>query len=111
MAVEEEDGADGLILGGWGYVSFCGKVGDELVDFRGSHFFWVALFMIEDVFPDPLDVGFACARGVLFGADGVLVLFEEFFLWFLLVGYGRVLCCHFVLPLSWVWVYNLCVGR
>lgn len=45
VAVEEEDGADGLVLGGGGGFSFDDEVGDELVDFGCAHFFGVAFVM------------------------------------------------------------------
>ncbi len=43
VAVEEEYGADDLILGGGGGFAVYNKVGDELFDFRGCHFFGVTL--------------------------------------------------------------------
>ncbi len=61
MAVEEEDGAEGLILGGGGDVLFGGEVGDECLDFGRAHVFWVAFVVEEDVAFDPILVG-------LFGA-------------------------------------------
>ena len=53
-------------------------MGNELVDFGGSHFARVALVVIQDVFPHPVDVGFLGARGVLFEADLVAKLVEQF---------------------------------
>lgn len=38
--------------------------------------------MEVEEFRDPVDVGIAGARGVVFEMDGVAVLFEEFFLFF-----------------------------
>ena len=58
VAVEEEYGADGLILGGGGGFPIHDKVGDELVDFGDAHFAGVAFVVKEDVFTNPLDVGF-----------------------------------------------------
>ena len=82
VAIQEEDGADCLVLGGGGNMPFDYEMGDELVDLVDAHFFGVAFVVVEDVFSDPLDVGFAGARGVLFELDGVVVLVEEFFFGF-----------------------------
>ena len=87
VAVEEEDGAEGLVLGGGGGFTFNDEVGDELVDFRGGHFARVAFdfamaqagVVIANVLDNPVDVGFFGARGVLFEADGFAVEVEEFF--------------------------------
>lgn len=79
VAVEEEDGADGLVLGGGGGLAFDDEVGDELADLFGAHFFGVAFVVVEDVFANPFEVGFFGARGVLFEADVVAVVVEEFF--------------------------------
>ncbi len=76
VAVEEEDGADDLILGGGGGFAVYDEVGDELVDLGCAHFFGVAFVVVEDVFAHPLDVGFFGAWGVLFEADVVAVLVE-----------------------------------
>ena len=54
-------------------------MGDELVDFGYAHVFWVSFVVVEDVFTDPVGVGFFGAGGVLFYADLVAVLVEEFF--------------------------------
>ncbi len=36
LAVEEEEGREGLVLGGGGDVSFHGEVGEEGLDFGGA---------------------------------------------------------------------------
>lgn len=69
VAVEEHDGADGLVLGGGGGFALDDEVCDELVDLVYAHFFGVAFVVVEDVFADPLEVGFFGAVGVLFEAD------------------------------------------
>ena len=79
MTVEEEDGAECLILGGGGNLLFGCEVGEILSDLWDAHFFWVAFVMEENIVPDPLDVGVFGARGVVFDAEGVAVLIEEFF--------------------------------
>ena len=58
VAVEEEYGADSLILGGGGGFTVDDEVGDELVDLSDTHFTRVAFVVKEDVCPNPLDVGF-----------------------------------------------------
>jgi hypothetical protein len=78
VAVEEEDGAEGLVLGGGGDVPFGCKVGDECLDFGGAHVLWVAFAVEEDVAFDPVFVGLFGAEGVVFGADGVGDEFQEF---------------------------------
>ena len=87
VAIEEKDGAEGLILGGRGDLFDGGEVGKELVDFGRAHFFGMALdfaaaqsrVMEEDIFLYPNDVGVAGARGVMFEVDSVAILFEQFF--------------------------------
>ena len=78
-AVEEEDGAEGLVGGGCGDFAFGGEVGDEGANFDFAHVFGVAFFMEEDVAFDPVCVGLLGAVGVMFGAEGVADLFHEFF--------------------------------
>ncbi len=69
VAIEEEDGADRLILGGGGGFTFDDEMGDELVDLRDAHFARVAFVVKENVFTNPVNVGFFGARGVLLDAD------------------------------------------
>ena len=76
VAVEKDDGADDLVLGGGGGFAVYDEVGDELFDFGGAHFFGVAFVVVEDVLTDPFDVGFFGAGGVLFEADVFAVLVE-----------------------------------
>ena len=74
VAVEEEEGADDLVLSGGGGFAVYDKVGDELFDFGGAHFFGVAFVVEENVLAHPFDVGFFGAWGVLFEADVFAVL-------------------------------------
>lgn len=53
MAVEEEDGAEGLGLGGGRNLPLICKVSDELGDFGNAHFPWVAFVVMEDVGANP----------------------------------------------------------
>jgi len=88
VTVEEENGAEGLVLGGGGDFSFDDEVGDELVDFEDGHLAGMDAdlslgqvgVVIADIFAGPVKVGFFGARGVLFDAKCVAVGIEEFFL-------------------------------
>jgi len=79
FAVEEEDSRESLVLGGGGDVPFGGEVGEEGLNFGCAHLCRVAFLVKEDVAPDPIQVGFFGAVGVVFEADGFAQLFEEFF--------------------------------
>ena len=79
IAVEEEDCADGLILGGGRGFSIHNKVGNELIDLCHSHFARVPFIVKEDIFPHPLDVSLFGAIRVLFDANIIPELVEEFF--------------------------------
>ena len=79
VAIEEQQGAERLVLCGGSDVLLHGQVGEEGFDFRDAHVARV-LFMVEqDVAPDPADVGLFGADRVVFEADGVADLVEEFF--------------------------------
>ena len=55
-----------------------GEVGDEGLNFGDAHVFGVAFVVEEDVAADPVYVGLFGALGVVFDANGVADLFEEF---------------------------------
>ena len=59
--VEEEEGTEGLILGGCGDFAFGGEVSNKGTDFVFAHVLGVSFFVEEDVAFDPVFVG-------LFGA-------------------------------------------
>jgi len=105
MAIQEKDGAEGLILGGSGYFFLGGEVGKELVDLWNAHFSRMALVVEEDVFPCPKDVGVAGAGGIMFEVDDVAILVEEFFSFLGVWEFG----CVILLPFSSFQVYNLCI--
>jgi hypothetical protein len=92
MAVEEEESGESLILCGGGDVLFDGEVGEEGLDFWGAHVFGVTFVMEEDVAFDPVAVGLFGAVGVVFEAQGVGDLVEEF---------SRGFLFHKVLTLFW----------
>ena len=71
FAVEKEDGAEGLVLGGGGDVPFGGEVDDVGADFVGAHLGGMFFMVEEDVAADPVEVGFFGAVGVVFGAQGI----------------------------------------
>ena len=79
LVVEEQDGAEGLVLGGGRDVFIHGQVGEEGFDFGVAHRFGVAFVVEQDVSFDPLGVGLFGADGVLFISDGVTDLVEQFF--------------------------------
>jgi hypothetical protein len=66
FAVEEKNGAEGLVLGGGGDVPFHGQVGQEGLDFGGAHLGGVAFVVEEDEAAHPVHVG-------LFGAVGIML--------------------------------------
>ena len=76
VAVEEQDGAEGLVLGGGGDVVLGDEVGDVGVDFCDAHFARVAFFVEEDVAAHPFGVCLDGAWGVLFCAHGIAELVE-----------------------------------
>jgi len=94
VAVEEENGAEGLVLGGGGDVFFDGEVGDEFLDSFGAHVFGVFFVVEEDVACDPIFVG-------LLGADGVGDLIHEF------AGRGFGWRSLHVVDLLWGGSYNV----
>jgi hypothetical protein len=71
FAVEEENGAEGLILGGGGDVPFHGQMGQEGLDFGGAHLGGVALVVEEEEAAHPVQVG-------LFGAVEIMLEPEDF---------------------------------
>jgi len=71
FAVEEENGTEGLVLGGGGDVPFHGQVGQEGLDFGGAHLGGVAFAAEEDEAAHPVHVG-------LFGAVGIMLEPEDF---------------------------------
>ena len=85
LAVEEQRGAEGLILGRGVDVLPHRQVGERGFDFRRAHFVGMALAVEEDVARDPGDVGLFRAVGVVFQAQGVAHLVQKSlgcWLWF-----------------------------
>ena len=57
----------------------CGEVGEKGVDLGGAHVVRMALIVKNDKAAGPIYVGFFRAVGVVFVADGIPHLIEEFF--------------------------------
>ncbi len=89
VAVEEEDGAEGLILGGGGDVFLGGEVSEVVLDFLDAHVFGVAFVVVEDEAFDPFAIGLFGAVGVVLDANGFGELVEEFFVF---AGLKGVVC-------------------
>ena len=87
LTVEEEDGAESLILGGGGHVALYGQVGEKGFDpstgsgqrFRRAHILGMAFVMEKDVALDPVRVGLFGADGIVLEADDVAYTIQEFF--------------------------------
>jgi hypothetical protein len=77
LAVEKEQGAQGLVLGGGGDFPLNGERGQEGGDLCGTHLGGVALAVEEDVALDPVDVRLLGAPAVLAGLDGLADAIEE----------------------------------
>jgi len=89
FTVEEEDGAESLILGGGGNVPLSCEVGKEGSDFGGAHLCRVAFVMEEDVAFGPIQVGFFGAVGVMFEANDIAHTFDK-----LSAGLVEYFFCH-----------------
>jgi hypothetical protein len=83
VAIEEEDGVEGLVLGGGGDIAFNCEVGEEGFDFGDTHFVGVTFVVEEDEAANPLNVGFFCPIGVVFEANGIADLVKELSGWVL----------------------------
>jgi hypothetical protein len=80
-------GAERLILSGGGNVLIDSEVGQEGLHLGSAHLLGMALVVVEDEAPDPVDVGLPGARGIVHETDGVFNTFEQ------LLGTG--FCAHF----------------
>jgi hypothetical protein len=78
MLVEEEQGAEGLVLRRGGDVAVDGQIGEEVVDFRFTHFDGMALAVEQDVAFGPVVVRVFGADGVMAHAARVAEAIEEF---------------------------------
>ena len=65
MTIEEEEGAQGLVLGRCAYPGAGGEVGQEGGDFLGTEGAWVLFVVKEDEGLDPMPIGFFGAGAVV----------------------------------------------
>jgi hypothetical protein len=77
LAVEEDEGAEGLVLGGRRDAARGGEVVEEGGDLGGAEGAGVAAVVEGDVGADPVEVGFLGAQGVLEAAEGAVDGFDE----------------------------------
>ena len=75
--VQEQDGAQGLVLGGGGDIAFHSQVGQELLDFPLAHLLGVSLAVEQDVALDPVHIGLLGANAVVFQPDFFANLVEQ----------------------------------
>ena len=88
MAVEEHQGAEGLILSAGGDVVVYGQVGQEGVDLRRSHVARMPQTVKANEAHNPLGVGLFGAKGIVAETDFVADLVEESRCLVFLVGRG-----------------------
>lgn len=77
LAIQKEQGAERLVLGGGGDLVTHGQRGQECGDLGRAHVGGMPLVMEEDEPPDPVDVGFLGPPTVVPGADGLPDPVEE----------------------------------
>jgi len=94
FAIEKEKGTEGLILGGGGHIRGSGQVGEEGLDFGDAHLGRVAFMVEEDIAPDPAQVAFFGAQGIVSSAQDVFSLFEQFWRVIGLHGSPLLACVH-----------------
>jgi hypothetical protein len=76
--IQEQHGAERLILGAGRDAPLHGQVRQERLDFRSPHFPGVSLVVKEDIAANPLDVGLFGANGVMQQPELLPNLVEEF---------------------------------
>jgi hypothetical protein len=78
LAIEEEDGLEGLILGRGSDIFVDSQVGEEGFDFLGAHFLGVAFAVEEDKAADPIHIGLLGAVGIMLEAQHLAYSVQEF---------------------------------
>jgi len=78
FAVQEEERVEGLILGGGSDVLVNSQVGEEGFNFWYAHLFGMSFIVEEDKVLDPGDISFFCTDGIVFTANGIAHLVQEF---------------------------------
>jgi hypothetical protein len=66
VAIEKNQGAEGLILGGSRDLAINGEVAEKGFNLWNAHFLWVAFIMKQNVTTNPLSIGFFGTIGVVF---------------------------------------------
>jgi len=100
VTVQEQQGVESLVLDGGRNVAILRQVGKKGFDLRCAHLGGVAAetlfrFMEEDIALRPMDIGFLGGIGIVFEADGVAQLVEQFLGFGVgLIGHGRWLFCY-----------------
>ena len=67
------------MLSGCGDFLYCCEISKELVNLRYAHLGGITFVVIKDVFPDPGNIGFFGAVGVMFETERIAILVKEFF--------------------------------
>nr|WP_232280681.1 hypothetical protein [Chloroflexus aggregans] len=76
MAIEDEEGRKGLVLGGGGGVAVVGEVEEEGLDFSSAHIFGVALVVEENKAAHPVYVGLLGAIGIMLCSQNLASLIQ-----------------------------------
>lgn len=77
LAIEKEQGTEGLVLCRSGNVFLDGQVGEKGFDLESAHFGRVTHIVEVDVALDPANVGLLRALGMVFEADGIMDLIQQ----------------------------------
>ena len=76
VTVKEENGTEGLILGGGRKIAFGGQIYNECLYFGFAHLAWMTFVMKQNITANPIHVGLFCAIGVVFDAQRIGNLIE-----------------------------------
>ena len=81
MPIQENQGAQRLVLRGSGNMSVDCEIGKKLADFNFSHLLRMAFVMIEDKLSYPVCIRFFRAQAVVLCPQGMVYLIQEFGFW------------------------------
>lgn len=79
VAVQVENSADGLVLGGGRDRFLINKMGDEVVDLCGAHLARMPFIMIQNILPHPGDVGFLGTERIMAVVKALSIPIEQLF--------------------------------
>lgn len=79
LAIEKENRADGLVLGGSSDSFLVGQSSDEFIDLCHAHLAGMALVVVQDKLSDPADIGVFGTEGIMAVAEDFAVLIEQLF--------------------------------